>query len=182
MVLKFDWALAELQYVKGLEKEDGKLFWPTPQELADLHHCNVEYMRDKINKGNWKEKKQAYLLRLEMNENEINIPDPKKELEKFNNKCYQCAVNSIDVVYRKIQAQAKTPNLSELVTLIKTLERIQNIGHQSLNIQSEEYEKGKSDFEKLMEMLKKDEKKAKENTKNNSSVVEEIDLSEQTFG
>jgi hypothetical protein len=176
MVLKFDWTLVELQYVKGLEKEDGKLFWPTPQELANLHHCNVEYMREKISKGNWKEKKRAYLLRLEMNENEIDIPNPKKELEKFNNKCYQCAVNAIDVVYRKIQAQAKAPNLQELVTLIKTLERIQNVGQNSLNIQSEEYKEAKSDFAKLMEMLKKDEKAAKEAAKKNSPMVEIVDL------
>jgi hypothetical protein len=176
MPMKYDWSVIEIQYVKGLEDEEGKLFWPTPQELADLHHCNVEYMRDKINKGNWKEKKRAYLLRLEMNENEIDIEDPKKELEKFNNKCYQASTNALDLVYRKIQSQSKAPDIHELTALIKVLERIQTIGQQSLNVQSDEFEKEKGQFAKLMELLKADEKAAKEAAKITSSEVETIDL------
>jgi len=161
---KYDWSAIELQYVRGIEDENGKLHWPTPQELSNLYGCHIEYVHFQIRKGNWKDKKQAYLLKLELSDNDFEIEDPKVEYERFQRKAYQAASQTLTVIIKKIELCVKNQeyDLSDLDKMMKMLERIQLIAKNSIGDNLENFEDAKSEFEHLMKKLKKDEKEEKE--------------------
>ena len=79
MPQKYDWASLEMQFVRGIEDENGKVHWPLPNELAKIVGCNVEYIHTKMREGQWKDKKAAYLLKLELSDSDFEIEDPKAE-------------------------------------------------------------------------------------------------------
>lgn len=159
--LKYDWSSIELEYVKGIDR-DGKLYFPTKKELAKMHGCDVTYFREMARKGKWNEKRQTYILTLEMKDGEIQIDNPQKELENFNIKCYQVASNALDIIRRKLLNTSKSQNLNELSIMIKLLEKIQSVDKNSFTDMSDEFESAKSEFERLMKKLKEDEKASKE--------------------
>ncbi len=159
--LKYNWPSIELEFVKGVDK-DGKLYFPTKKELAELHDCDVHYLRDWARKEKWDEKRKAYLLTLEMKDGEIEIEDVKAELERFNKKCYQVATNALDIIRRQLLNHTKTPDLKELETIIKLLEKVQLVGKNSFTDMKDDYEEAASEFQKLMKKLKEDEKVEKE--------------------
>ena len=157
---KYDWSAIELQYVRGIEDENGKLHWPTPQELSNLYGCHIEYVHFQIRKGNWKDKKQAYLLKLELSESDFEIEDPKVEYERFQRKAYQAASQTLTVIIKKIELCVKNQeyDLYDLDKMMKMLERIQLIAKNSIGDNLENFEDAKSEFERLMKKLKEDEK------------------------
>ena len=161
---KYDWAAIEMQYVRGIEDEDGKVHWPTPQELADLHGCHIEYMHFQIRKGKWKDKKQVYLLKLQLSDGDCEIEDPKAEYEKFQRKAFTAASQTLTLIIKKLDHIIKSQNydLSEIDKLMKTLERIQLIAKNSIGDNLDEFENAISEFERLMKKLKEDEKASKE--------------------
>jgi len=159
--LKYNWEDIELQYVKGILDEEGKLYFPKKIELAKMHGCDPEYLRSYARRGDWDNKRKAYLLKIELNEGEISIEDPQKELENFNVKCYQVASNVLDIIRRQLLNTSKNQNLEELSTMIKLLEKIQLIGKNSFTDMKDEFDSAKSEFERLMKKLKEDEKAEK---------------------
>ena len=158
--LKYNWPEIELEYVKGIDK-DGKIEFPNKIELAKIHGCDPEYLRSFARRGKWDDKRQAYLLKIEMNDCEVSIDDPQAELQKFNVKCYQMATNTLDIIIRQLR-DTKNHNFQELTVMIKLLEKIQSIGKNSFTEMPDEFEKAKSDFQKLMKKLREDEKAEKE--------------------
>lgn len=159
VLLKYNWDEIALEYIKGLDK-DGKIHFPTKIELAKIHGCDPEYLRSFARRGQWDDKRQAYLLKIELNDCELSIDDPVKELQKFNVKCYQMASNSLDILIRQMR-DTKNHNFQNISIMIKLLGQIQSIGKNSFTEMPDEFEKAKSEFERLMKRLKEDEKEVK---------------------
>ena len=160
--LKYNWPEIELAYVRGIEEENGKLTWLNKREIAEKFGVPVEYLRDVARRDSWKEKRAAFLLTLELKDGEIEIEDPKAELDNFNKKCYQAASNILRSVNRKINGLLKDDfDLSELIALAKLIEKIQIIGKSSFGDLPEDFNSAKSEFERLMKKLKEDEKESK---------------------
>ena len=164
MPQKYDWASIEMQFVRGIEDEAGKVHWPLPNELAKIVGCNVEYIHTKMREGQWKDKKSAYLLKMELSDGDFEIEDPKAEYERFQRKAYQAAAQTLTVIIKKIELCVKNQeyDLSDLDKMMKMLERIQLIARNSLGENLENFEDAKSEFERLMQQLTKDEKAEKE--------------------
>jgi len=160
MPQKYDWASVEMQYVRGIEDKDGKVHWPLPNDLAKTLECNVDYIHTKIREGQWKEKKSAYLMRLELSDGDFEIEDPKAEYEKFQRKAYQAASQTLTIIIKKLEYFIKNQeyNLEDLNKLMKMLERIQLIAKNSIGENLENFEGAVSEFERLMKKLKEDEK------------------------
>jgi hypothetical protein len=160
MPQKYDWASIEMQYVRGIENEDGKVHWPLPNELAKMLDCSVDYIHTKIREGQWKDKKSAYLLKLELSDGDFDIEDPKAEYEKFQRKAYQAASQTLTIIIKKLDVIIKKQeyNLSDLDKLMKMLERVQLIAKNSIGDNLDNFEDAKSEFERLMKKLKEDEK------------------------
>jgi hypothetical protein len=161
---KYDWAAIEMQFVRGIEQPDGKIAWPTPKDLSTLHGCHIEYIHFQIRKGDWKNKKQAYLLKLELSDGDCEIEDPQKEYEIFQRKTFAAASGTLSIIIKKLDLIIKNQeynNLSDIDKLIKILERLQLIAKNSIGDNLDDFESARSEFEKLMAKLKSDEKTEK---------------------
>ncbi len=160
---KYSWPDIELSYVRGIEQEDGKIFWPQLSDISKKYECEITYLREQARKGKWKEKRAAYLLKMELGEGDCEIEDPKGEYEKFQRKAFVAASSTLTIIIKKLDYYIKQQeyNLSDLNTLMKMLERIQLIAKNSIGDNLENFEDAKSEFERLMKKLKEDEKAEK---------------------
>jgi hypothetical protein len=163
---KYSWPDIELSYVRGIEQEDGKIFWPQIKDISEKYDCEITYLREQARKGKWKEKRAAYLLKMELGDGDCEIEDPKAEYEKFQRKAYQAASTTLTIIIKKLDYFIKNQeyNLDDLNKLMKMLERIQLIAKNSIGDNLENFEDAASEFERLMQKLKKDEKAEKEQT------------------
>lgn len=161
---KYCWPEIELAYVRGIEQEDGKTFWPHLRDISEKYDCEISYLREQARKGQWKEKRAVYLLKMELGEGNCEIEDPKGEYEKFQRKTFVAASSTLTVIIKKLDYFIKNQdfNLSDLDKLMKMLERVQLIAKNSIGENLENFEDAKSEFERLMQQLKKDEKAEKE--------------------
>jgi len=177
MPQKYDWASVEMNYVRGIPDEEGKVHWPLPNDLAKMLDCSVDYIHTKIREGQWKDKKSAYLLKLELSDGDFDIEDPKAEYEKFQRKAYQAASQALTIIIKKLDVIIKKQeyNLSDLDKLMKMLERVQLIAKNSIGDNLDDFENAASEFSKLMAKLKSDEKESK-NIPEPLPVVTVIDL------
>lgn len=65
MAKKRNWDLVKAEYVEGIQDKEGKITFPTLEDLAKKHKCSFSYIQKVAAAGEWTEARQIYRRKLE---------------------------------------------------------------------------------------------------------------------
>lgn len=135
---KHDWPTIKSEYVQGIVTE-GRIEYPTYEELAKRHKVSFGYLRKRAAIENWTEQRNIYIAKLEQKTLEKKTDKLAAQQADFDYEIFQTTKNlfayikaKMNNINRDIQVNEVLPALTEIEQLTKTLKQIQEIGKRAL--------------------------------------------------
>ena len=106
-----DWLEVRIQFVQGVEQEDGSRTWPTITDLAKMYNLNTATMYAKSSKERWTEQRTEYQGSLELAKRQARVTDVRKKAQDLDESAYRISKLGAAIVTRRLAEIAEDQTL-----------------------------------------------------------------------
>lgn len=99
---KHDWETAMLEYVEGLTDENGTIYFPTQQEIADRLGTSLEMVKARASRYRWADHRNAYKTKIEQERQKKMAQQLANKAVVFNNDVYQATNDGVALIQNRL--------------------------------------------------------------------------------